>query len=246
MQAAKGAAGALNGAFEEGPEGFHVQLPGNEPAITLNPAVEPAGMAPLHRVTELVRRGVGRVHLVSIPFAVAEKVVGDRASYLIVRFEATWHSAVPSAHRFGVAVPLVGGDVHPITAADCAALATVVRESNERVEATVVEAAWERILVSAEREVAEGTEEVKAKLMSLQSRRRRDIEAVFRVRQMSLDDYSSESDEAASAALLERERRAALDHADAYYDPNRLDVELRVMLALVVHPRVLRRRRRSE
>jgi hypothetical protein len=246
LLAAKGASSALGGSLEEGPDGYLVQLPGDEPAITLNPANDAAGMAPLHRMTELVRRGVGRVYLVSVPFAEAEQIVGDRASYLIVRFEATWHSAVPSSHRFGLAVPLVGGDVRPLTSADCAALAEVVRESNDRVESAIVESSWERLLIGAEREVAVGTEEVKAKLMSLQSRRRREIEAVFRARQMSLEDYSGEGDEAASAALLERERRAALDHADAYYDPNRLTVELRVTLALVVHPRALRRRRRSE
>ncbi len=159
--AAKGAAGALDGTFDDGPEGFVVQLPGEEPVITLVPTNDAAGMAPLHRMAELVRRGAGRVHLVAVPLAVADDVLGGRSSHLIVRFEATWHSAAPSSHRFGLAVPLEGGEVRDITAADCAMLALAVRESTERVESTLVEAAWERILVGSKRQVSVGTEEVK-------------------------------------------------------------------------------------
>ncbi len=243
--AAKGAANSLGGSCEDGATGILVRLPGDEPAITLNPEDDPAAMVPLHRLAEQVRRTSGRVHLVSIPLSVADGVLGTRDSVLVVRFEATWHSAVPLSHRFGLAVPLDGGHLRPMSATDCAQLAVAVRESNDRVEASVIDLAWERILSGAAKEVASGTAEAKAKLMSLQSRRRRDIEAVFRARQMSQDDISGEGDEGASAALHERERSATLDHAEAYYDPNRLGVEMRVTLAMVIHPRALRRRRRS-
>lgn len=247
MIAAKGAAECLNGTVEDGGEGIRVDLPGDELAVALNPADDPAAMAPLHRLAELVRRSVGRVHLAAIPPAVAEQVLGSRDSVLLVRVEATWQSAAPVSRRFGFAAPLGREGLRPISADDCAILAAAVGDSGERVESAPLEAAWSRVLRGAQLEIAAGTEETKAKLMSLQSRRRRDIEAVFRARQMSADDLPGEGDEAASAARLERERRAALDQAEAYYDPNRLGVEMRVSLALVIHSRTSRKRgRRGE
>ncbi len=242
LKVVRGAAHCLGGEVKEEAGAIYLQLPGLEPAMGLNCADEPAAMAPLHRLAELVRRAAGRVQLVAIPNAVADCVFGSRESVLLARFEATWYSAAPVTLRFGLSTPLSGGPVRPVSAGACATLAAAVQDSGDRVEESILKAAWERLQNGAELQAVAGTQDARARLMSLQSRRRRDIEVVFRTRQMSLDDLAGEGNEAGSAALLERQRSATLEHAEAYYDPNRLTVAIRVTTALIVHPRALRRR----
>ncbi len=241
---AQSAVSVLGGTVEPFGEGISVRLEERELALNLSPTDDPVTMAPLHQLASHVRHVAGRVHLVSMHAKVMLRELGTVAPSLVVRFQATYQSAAPVTQRFGLLVSLESHEIKTLAAPVLGTLAPELRPGRERQPQDLVEKAWSAALSAAQVHVQAGAEECRSTLLSLQSRRRREIEEVFRTRLMNLDELSGEGDDGDSAARLERERQAALDHALAWYDPNRLRVELRTPLILLIHAGSSRRKER--
>ncbi len=239
---AQSAVTVLGGTVEAVGEGLGVRLQDRELSLYLSPTDDPVTMAPLHQLAARVRQVAGRIHLVSMRAKAMQRELGTVATSLLIRFQATYQSAAPVTQRFGLLVGLDSMQVTPLSADVFGALAPELRPGRERQPQDLVERAWTAGQEAAQTYVQAGAEECRSTLLSLQSRRRREIEEVFRTRLMNLDEMSGEGDDGDSAARLERERQAALDHAIAWYDPNRLRIELRTPLILLLHAGSSRRK----
>ncbi len=242
---AKGAASVVGGRYETVGRSHRIAFDDGQDDVLFQVQDDLSIAAPPHRMVAAVRGAAGRVYNTAAPVARLEELLpGLEPPVLLARFDAVLYSASPRTLRFGLAVSLGGGETRELSAAACGHLAAVLMPSAVRVEEADLTDALLRLRAAADDRVAEAAEEAKAALLSLQSRKRREVETVFQERLMAADEAPGENGDADLATRLAREQRAAIEHVEAYYDPNNLLVRLSARLVVLVHPRIRRSRDR--
>ena len=164
----------------------------------------------------------------------ARQFPGLSPPLLLFTCSASFHCAAPAQARFGAVVELHSGIARPVDLPALAALADGLEDSAERIDETIlvqaVSAAQRQIIPLVRKEM----DDLRSTLVTLQSRKQRDIEAVFSQRLGDLERGRADREDGA-ALELERERRQAVSRVAEYFHPDRVETELDTGLLLVLH-----------
>lgn len=190
-----------------------------------------------------VVRAHGRVGVASAAAGSLREVLGDVGlpGGLAV-FRIALQSSAPQEHLRAVWVS-VEGKCHAVSMGALDALAGVLdeRPASSRVGNEALQAWYERAKGMVRTQALELAEEARRKLVTLQSRRAREVQSVYDVRLKEMAE-AGEAGEAVSVQELIQEQRRAQEHVSDHFDPDRLRIRIEPLLAVWVFPQPRKRR----
>ena len=176
----------------------------------------------------------GRVFSASLPQSVFRDLFGEaEGPILMFDFAVYFDCSLPRETRILAVVDTPGGGIVPAADSTLAMLAGVVKTGRHRVEADV----YQRAAAAAREHLAQRLPALVAELedviLAERHRRRRKLDTVFDLRLADAEGGTGPAEDEEVARLL-NEKRMAVRHAEAHYDPESLHVVAETELVLLL------------
>jgi hypothetical protein len=180
----------------------------------------------------------GFAHIIALSRSVFDDLFpGLAGPVLVVRYRITLDCSQPADARMGVALSVPDGTSRILEQKMLAIMAREMLEARGRLPEDQVRLALQRARKAIEPMLSVFVEDHKAHLLTLQSRKRRELDKVFSAR-MADAEGDGEGSNTDTAREIQREQDAALEHVEDYYDPNSLQVRVEEVLVTLVHRRL--------